>query len=675
MHFVNLERQACSFQAFSEELRASLDQCRHESMMSCRRWRHLGTTVLTATVERFANTDEVLRIAFAFWHSLQIERCRSSLVSEADRARALHEASTHRVIALLRTSHLRTLVSQVLQALLRWCKALRKNRTGSCATTHSGEVLLRETWIAWRTTVIDERCVRGAQAQRSGRTCFSRGIAFVLQIRSRDLLSNSFASFKEHCRHLKQLRSGSCSRSNFDEGLCIFGAWTKWRLLIVDRCKADEERFSSLARSSLQACRAAVCQAVEVQSHATVAVMSVRCFLKWQEYCTQYLRQVGLWQWLRGDRELTRQCFASWLSITAWKQGHQQANHWHTWLHFAQILVVKKADFCARFLSTRRNLREQGNSFACRCFTAWLGLVAQGTALKSQHVLNAMRVQCFQWTEQVRSYALVWVCVRMWHGLLSMKPWWTIVDLVAGSSSRSCMLISVRLQFIRWRALTVRARLLDPFPSFRMESPLGWLLNKDTALMALHAFSSWRLSSHDKQLERFRARCNRLSHHLTSVQRATEAIVLFNQRVFLIAVLEFWWENVTHSVAGMGPSSPYRSMSASPLRRHVCSRSPPARANISGQHFAVSPSKELMDSLRSGCTAAFGSPVLPTFRCFQQSAMGQDAQAFKREACLDEWSPGSLRNSIQPLALSPDCTTGFAIGPHCLRTSTYPIST
>lgn len=54
----------------------------------------------------------------------------------------------------------------------------------------------------------------------------------------------------------------------------------------------------------------------------------------------------------------------------------------------------------------------------------------------------------------------------------------------------------------------------------------------------------------ERRVDKALLRCKRLSVQLISVQRATEAIALFNERVVLIAVLELWWELVLQRLVG-----------------------------------------------------------------------------------------------------------------------------
>jgi hypothetical protein len=54
----------------------------------------------------------------------------------------------------------------------------------------------------------------------------------------------------------------------------------------------------------------------------------------------------------------------------------------------------------------------------------------------------------------------------------------------------------------------------------------------------------------ERRVDKALLRCKRLSVQLISVQLATEAIALFNERVVLIAVLELWWELVLQRLVG-----------------------------------------------------------------------------------------------------------------------------
>merc|ERR1719424_934302 len=58
----------------------------------------------------------------------------------------------------------------------------------------------------------------------------------------------------------------------------------------------------------------------------------------------------------------------------------------------------------------------------------------------------------------------------------------------------------------------------------------------------MQCMSCWKISCVARRVEVALTRCSRLSGQLVNVQRASEAITMFNQRVVLIAVLELWWE-------------------------------------------------------------------------------------------------------------------------------------
>jgi len=574
---VRLAREVLHLRTQVEEMHAFIDQSQKQTSYNCKLQRWRCARVLIATFERLELSSRDLRVAFDGWRGLQVEQCRFSLALEAASAQTVSDISRCRSIALLRTLNLRALVYKAFRSFVEWHAFLQKASDLTCSRI-KGSLSLCEAWVSWRSLLSEKR-------YRIGETCSCRGLAILCNALDHDLVSKAFYSLVHWRRYLHNLSSRPHSPDH-GSWMMLLQTFNAWRHELFANFRSQIRQCSTAARSSLDACRAVVCQGVEVRARSAAEVICVLCFLKWQQHCSSYVSQERLWQWLRGDRELLRRSFSCWNSARSWQHGWLHSRRVHAWSRMLQMILLVNLRRTFGDYQCKR-IRYRLTVMSChQVFSAWLCIIKQA---KRHEAEILFRSKYTRWANLAISSADLRRNFCMWRRC-SLLPWRSVIEHAARCDYNRNAHLVLRSIFIRWRGFSFRRKLFDPLairskelhanlasdwlaPAKQVHKvpawdsgligapfthaqrqasavPFSWIWGEYSSSVALRCIGLWRHICMERRVDKALLRCKRLSVQLISVQRATEAIALFNERVVLIAVLELWWELVLQRLVG-----------------------------------------------------------------------------------------------------------------------------